>query len=200
MQEWAREMEQQLMSSGKLWAAAADGTVGLGMHQLQFVVGGNFTSALSEAATTKLAEVRRELREVGAEIALTTPSQRNVPLSAQRPIGEASAARLIGGVSADASSPAVMPMLRTMGFSPFQQGAPPKPPVSGGEQVASAAVSIVSLGDLSAAMPLQLGLHRPSEHSGQSEAGVAEFARLTSARMMGMAQLGGTPPMCDVPC
>ena len=40
----------KLMSTGKLWALAADGTVGLGMPQLQFVGGGDFASALSEAA------------------------------------------------------------------------------------------------------------------------------------------------------
>ena len=60
----------------------ADGTVGLDMPQLQFVAGGDCSSALSEAAKAKLAEVRRELREVGDEIALITP-HRNVPLSAQ---------------------------------------------------------------------------------------------------------------------
>ena len=102
MQEWAREIDQQLMSSGRLWVMAADGTVGLGMPQLQFVGGGDFASALSEAARAKLAEVRRELREVGAEIAPITPVHRNVPLSAQQPIRESGAALLIGGVSSDA--------------------------------------------------------------------------------------------------
>ena len=57
--------------------------------------GGDFASALSEAATAKLAEVRRELREIGAEIALITPVHRNVPLSAQQPIRESGVAMLI---------------------------------------------------------------------------------------------------------
>ena len=56
------------------------------------MAGGDFASALSEAAKAKLAEVRRELREVGAEIALITPVHRNVPLSAQQPIRESGAA------------------------------------------------------------------------------------------------------------
>ena len=147
---WAREMEQQFMASGKLWAVRVDGTVGLGMPQQQFVAGGDFASALSEAAKAKLADVRRELREVGAEIALITPVHHNVPLSAQQPIRESGAVLLIGGVSSDASSPAVMPMLRTMGLSPYATGAvaPSQPlPVEGG-QASSAPASVVSLGDL----------------------------------------------------
>ena len=98
--EWAKEMEQQHMASGKLWAMRADGTEGLGMPQLQFVTGGDFSSALSEVAKAKLAEVRKELREVGEEFALTTPL-RNVPLSAQQPVRESGAALLIGGVSSE---------------------------------------------------------------------------------------------------
>ena len=104
------------MASGKLWAVQADGTEGLGMPQLQFVAGGDFSSALSEVAKAKLAEVGQKLREVGEEIALITPL-RNVPLSAQQPVRESGAALLIGGVSSDASSPEVMPLLRAMSGS-----------------------------------------------------------------------------------
>jgi hypothetical protein len=100
--EWVREMEQKLMPSGQLWAVQADGTVGIGMPQQQFVSGGDFASALSEAARAKLAEVKCELQEVGEEIALITPSNRNVPLSSQQPIRESGAAVLIGGASEDA--------------------------------------------------------------------------------------------------
>ena len=64
----------------------------------QLVAGGDFSSALSEAAKAKLAEVRQELREVGEEIELITP-HRNVPLWAQQPIRESGAALLIGGDS-----------------------------------------------------------------------------------------------------
>ena len=133
------------MASGKLWVLRADGAVGLGMPQLQFVAGGDFSSALSEAAKAKLAEVRRELREVGDEIALITP-HRNVPLSAQQPICESGAALLIGGVSSDASSPEVMPLLRTMGFSPFAPGAvaPSQPPLVEGVQASSAPAAVIS--------------------------------------------------------
>ena len=112
--EWAREIEQQLMASGRLWAMEADGTVGLGMPQLQFVRGGDFASALSEAAMAKLAEVRRELREVGADIALITPVHRNVPLSAQQPIRESGVALLIAFVVS-----AQMPARRGVGFIGF---------------------------------------------------------------------------------
>ena len=71
----------------------------------------------------------QELLEVWVEIALITPL-RNVPPSAQQPIRESGAALLIGGVSSDASSPEVMPLLRTMGFSLFVPGvvAPSQPP------------------------------------------------------------------------
>ena len=37
--EWAREMEQQFMASGKLWALRSDGTLGLGMPQQTTVCG-----------------------------------------------------------------------------------------------------------------------------------------------------------------
>ena len=55
------------------------------------------------------------------------------------------------------SSPAVMPMLRTMGFSPYVPVAmaPSQPPLAGGGQISSSPASVVSLGDLSAAVPLQ---------------------------------------------
>ena len=65
------------MASGRLWAVRSDGTVGLGTPQHQFVAGGDFASALSEAAKAKLADVRRELREVGAEIIAMCPSRRS---------------------------------------------------------------------------------------------------------------------------
>ena len=109
VQEWAREVELRLMSTGSLWTAAVDGTVGLGLRTAPVCYGGrlhgwlDFATASSEAATAKLAEVRRELLEVGAEIASTTPVQRNVPLSAQQPIRESGAAKLIAGASSDAS-------------------------------------------------------------------------------------------------
>jgi hypothetical protein len=66
----------------------------------------------------------------------TSLQARKVPLSAQQPIRESGAAMLIAGGSSDASSPAVMPMLRTMGFSPYQPvaAAPPQPLLSGGER------------------------------------------------------------------
>ena len=103
---------------------------------------------------------------------------------------------LIAGASSDASSPAVMPMLRTMGFSPYQPvaAAPPQPPLSGVGQVTSTHASVVSLGDLSAAVPLQQALAHSPEYQTHSGAGVAELARLTSARMLRMAQMGVPPP------
>ena len=69
---------------------------------------------------------------------------------------------LHAGASSDASFPAVMPMLRTMGFSPYQPVAvaPPQPPSSLVEQVTLKPASVVSLGDLSVAIPLQ----QASEH------------------------------------
>jgi hypothetical protein len=66
--EWAREMEQRYMATGKLWAVQANGTRGIGMPQQQYVIGGDFATALSTVAAAKLVEVRRELREVGEEI------------------------------------------------------------------------------------------------------------------------------------
>ena len=159
------------MASGKLWALRADGTVGVGMPQQhqQFVAGGDFSSALLEAAKAKLAEVRRELREVGDEIALITP-HRNVPLSAQQPIRESvsGAALLIGGVRSDASSPEVMPLLRTMGFSPFAPGAvaPSQSPLGEGVQGSSAPAAVISLGDLAAVLPPQQTVpHAPEYHA-----------------------------------
>ena len=81
--EWAREMESDLMASGRLWETQGDGRVGIGMPQQQFIAGGDFATALSAVAAEKLQEVRRELREVDREISLVTPDSRNVPLSAQ---------------------------------------------------------------------------------------------------------------------
>ena len=107
------------MATGKLWAVQANGTRGIGMPQQQYVIGGDFATALSTVAAAKLVKVRRELREVGEEIVLVTPVSRNVPLAVQQLIRESGAAVLLGGSSADATSPAVLPLLRTMGFSPF---------------------------------------------------------------------------------
>ena len=120
--EWAKEMEQKYMTTGKLWAMRGDGTRGIGMPQQQYVSGGDFATALSTVAAAKLVEVRRELRQVGEEIAMVTPIQRNTPLSVQQRVSESGAAVLLGGSAAGATS-AVLPLLRTMGFSPFMPGA-----------------------------------------------------------------------------
>ena len=141
------------------------------MPQQQFVAGGDFSSALSELAKAKLADVRQELREVGKEIALITPS-RNVPLSEQQAVRESGAAVFIGGASADASSPEVMPLLRTMGFSPFVPGAAPPPhPTLGlpGSQASSVPAAVVSLGDLTAALPPSP--HAPGCHTSTGDGG-----------------------------
>ena len=74
----------EIHATGKLWAMQANGTRGIGMPQQQYVMGGDFATALSTVAAAKLVEVRRELREVGEEIALVTPVNRNVPLAAQQ--------------------------------------------------------------------------------------------------------------------
>ena len=132
---------------------------------------------------------------MGAEIALITPVHRNVPLSAQQPIRESGAALLIGGVSSDASSPAVMPMLRTMGFSPFAPGAmaPSQPPLVESGQASSAPASVVSLGDLAAALPPQQAVpHTPACHA--SSTGDAELTQLTPLRMVRMPHIGVPPP------
>ena len=167
------------------------------MPQQQFVAGGDFSSALSELAKAKLADVRQELREVGKEIALITPS-RNVPLSEQQAVRESGAAVFIGGASADASSPEVMPLLRTMGFSPFVPGAAPPPhPTLGlpGSQASSVPAAVVSLGDLTAALPPSP--HAPGCHT--SGAGDAELARLAAERMVKLVQ-AGVPPPCVSLC
>ena len=82
--EWARGMEQELVASGWLWVVQADGTRGLGMPQHQFVAGGDFAPVLPEAARARLEDVRRELLEVGEELAMLTPTYHGMPLSAQQ--------------------------------------------------------------------------------------------------------------------
>ena len=149
---WAREMEQRYMATGKLWVMQANGTRGIGMPQQQYVMGGDFATALSTVAAAKLVEVRRELREVGEEIALVTPVNRNVPLAAQQLIRESGAAVLLGGSSTDATSPAVLPLLRTMGFSPFMPGAGAPALVWGVRQFTSPPTSVVSLSALAAGL------------------------------------------------
>ena len=153
--DWAREMEQRLMASGKLWAVRGDGTMGIGMPQQQFIAGGDFATALSEVAAARLLEVRQELRQVDREITLITPTNRNVSLTAQQHIRESGAAALLGNSSDQ--SPAVMPLLRTMGFSPYVQGAgaPAQPaPTTGGALPSQPAV-VVPLSAFTAGLPGQ---------------------------------------------
>ena len=166
------------------------------MPQQQYVMGGDFATASSTVAAAKLVEVRRELREVGEEIALVTPVSRNVPLAAQQLIRESGAAVLLGGSSADATSPAVLPLLRTMGFSPFMPGAGAPAPMS--EVVhSSPSTSVVSLSALAAGLPLQrVGVQSPANQAGGT--GESELARLMASRVLGMAEIGVPPPCIAV--
>ena len=84
----------------------------------------------------------------------------------------------------DASSPEVMPLLRTMGFSPFVPGAvaPSQPPLLEGMQASSAPAAVILLGDLVVVLPPQQAVpHVPEYHA--SGAGDVELAQLTSLRM-----------------
>jgi hypothetical protein len=51
--EWAKEMEQSYMATGRLWAVQGNGASGIGMPQQQFVAGGDFATALSAVAAAK---------------------------------------------------------------------------------------------------------------------------------------------------
>ena len=77
--EWARGMEQDLVALGWLWAVQANGTRSLGIPQHQFVAGGDFPTALPDAARERLEDVRRELREVREELAMLTPTYHGMP-------------------------------------------------------------------------------------------------------------------------
>ena len=198
--EWAREMEHARVASGWLWAVQSDGTVGLGMPQHQFVAGGDFAPALSDAAKARLEDVRQELREVGAELEMLTPAHRgviavyrSVPLSAQQSAGGSEAVLLTGGVGSDASPPAVGPMLRTMDLSLYPPVVvAPSQPLPGGDGQALSA-SVVSLSDLPAELQLQqVVAHSTAGHA--SDAGVVEITRLKASRRVGMTQIGVPPP------
>jgi hypothetical protein len=77
--EWVRGVERRYLATGVIWASRGDGTVGLGLPQLQFVVGGDFTAAATGWGEGMLASVRSELREVGDELALLTPIGHDPP-------------------------------------------------------------------------------------------------------------------------
>ena len=117
--EWARGMEQELVASGWLWVVQANGTRGLGKPQHQFVAGGDFPTALPDAARERLEDVRRELREVREELAMLTPTYHGVPPSVRQWADGPGAVLLSsGGISGASRSPPVGgPMLNTMDLS-----------------------------------------------------------------------------------
>ena len=85
--EWVRGVERRYLATGYLWSKRDDGTEGLGMPQLQFVVGGDFAAAdtLAVGGEGRIAEVRLELREVGDELALLSPAGSDAPPLEQQP-------------------------------------------------------------------------------------------------------------------
>jgi hypothetical protein len=117
--EWVREVERRYLATGGMWATQGDGTEGLGMPQLQYVVGGDFTAASTGWGEGRLASVRLELREIGDELALLTPVG-HVPPPSER--GQASGTSLAlpeGGADPEATPVSALPEL-TADTSPVQ--------------------------------------------------------------------------------
>ena len=193
--EWVRGMERRYLTTGYMWSSQGDGTEGLGMPQLQFVVGGDFTTAdaLAVWVEGRITDVRLELRDVGDELALLSPVGHDSPPVEQRPAGGASLALLDAGAGPEVLPIAAVPMRRLEDTSPSRPTllAPPQAPVLGGSHSPSAQASVVSLGDLSAGLPPQYGAyHFPAYHA----VDVSGLARLTEARKLGLAQIGVPPP------
>ena len=193
--EWVRGVERRYLAMGYLWSSRGDGTEGLGMPQLQFVVGGDFATAdaLAVRGEGSIAEVRLELRDVGDELALLSPAGHDSPPLEQQPADGASLALLDAGAGPEMSPIAAMPMLRLEGTSPSLPalGAPPQPPGLSGLHPPSAQASVVSLGDLSAGLPPQYGAY---DFTAYHAVDVSGLARLTEARKLGLAQIGVPPP------
>ena len=191
--EWVRGVERRYLAMGSMWASRGDGTEGLGMPQLQYVVGGDFTAASTGWGEGRLASVRLELREVGDELVLLTPVGHEPPPSEQRPASGSSLALPNGGADPEATPIAALPMRHLVDASPRQPVplAPPQPPLVSGVHSPSAPASVVSLKDLSTDLLLQHGAyHFPAYHS----IDVSGLARLAKARKLGFARIGVPPP------
>ena len=188
--EWAREMERELASSGWLWEAKSDGTVGLGLPQNQFVSGGVFATVLPDAAQDRLEDVRRELGGAGNGPIRLATAHRGVPISTRPPVGVPEAVMLSGGGGPGVSPAAVGPTMEATDLSlyPPLELDPSRCPLGGSEQP-----SVVLLSDLPAEVQLQQAAtqHLMGQTSG---AGLAEVARLVEERRMGMARIGVPPP------
>jgi hypothetical protein len=108
--EGVRGVERRYLATGRMWASRGDGTEGLGMAQLQYVVGGDFTAASTGWGEGRLASVRLELREVGDELALLTPVSHEAPSLEQQPASGSSRALPNGGADPGATPIAALPM------------------------------------------------------------------------------------------
>ena len=196
--EWVRGVERRYLATSYLWSGREDGTEGLGMPQLQFVVGGDFATAdtLAVGGEGRIAEVRLELREVGDELALLSPVGGDAPPLGQQPTEEASLALPEAGADPEVLLVEAVPMLRPEGTSPepLPLMAPPQSPGSGGLRPPSAQASVVSLGDLSAGLPPQYGAYDFTTYHAVDMSSLAKF---TEARKLGLAQIGVPPLALD---
>jgi hypothetical protein len=194
--EWVRGVERRYLATGYMWSKRGDGTEGLGMPQLQFVVGGDFATAdaLAVGGEGRIAEVRLELRDVGEELALLSPAGHDPLPSMRQPADGASLVLLDAGAGLGESPIAAMPTLRlddtSLGLPVLV--APPQPLGLGGLQPPSAQASVVSLGDLAAGLPPQYGAY---DFTAYHAVDVSSLARFTEARKLGLAQIGVPPPL-----